>query len=62
MQETQETGFIPGWGRSTGEMDRLSTPVFQPGEFHGLYSPWGHKEPDMTEQLSLPCNAQYGNH
>ena len=34
-------------------MDRLSTPVFQPGEFHGLYSPWGHKESDMTEQLSL---------
>ena len=23
------------------------------GEFHGLYSPWGHKESDMTEQLSL---------
>ena len=23
-----------------------------PGEFHGLY-PWGHKEVDMTEQLSL---------
>ena len=24
-----------------------------PGEFHGLYSPWGCKELDMTEQLSL---------
>ena len=22
------------------------------GEFHGIYSPWGHKESDMTEQLS----------
>ena len=22
-------------------------------EFHGLYSPWGHKESDTTEQLSL---------
>ena len=30
-----------------------STPVFWPGEFHGLYSLWGHKESDMTEQLSL---------
>ena len=20
-----------------------------PGEFYGLYSPWGHKESDMTE-------------
>ena len=31
-------------------------PVFLPGEFHGLrslvgYSPWGHKELDMTERL-----------
>ena len=30
------------------------TPVFFPGEFHGQrslagYSPYGHKEPDMTE-------------
>ena len=24
------------------EKERLSTPVFWPGEFHGLYSPWGH--------------------
>ena len=31
--------------------DRLPTPVFQPGEFHGLYSPWGPKESDTTEQL-----------
>ena len=23
------------------------------GEFHGLYSPWGHKESVTTEQLSL---------
>ena len=31
----------------------LLTPVFRPGEFHGLYSPWGSKELDMTERLSL---------
>ena len=24
-----------------------------PGEFHGLYSLWGHKELDTTERLSL---------
>ena len=36
-------GKIP-WRR-----ERLSIPVFWPGEFHGLYSPWGHKELDMTE-------------
>ena len=34
-------------------MERLPTPVFWPGEFHGLYSPWGHKESDTTERLSL---------
>ena len=32
---------------------RLPIPVFWPGEFHGLYSPWGHKESDMTERLSV---------
>ena len=35
-----------------------STPVFLPGESHGQrslagYSPWGHKETDTTEQLSV---------
>ena len=29
------------------------TPLFWPGEFHGLYSPRGHKESDTAEQLSL---------
>ena len=27
-------------------------PIFWPGEFHGLYSPWGCKECNMTERLS----------
>ena len=40
-------GTIP-WRR-----ERLPTPVFWPEEFHGLYSPWGRKESDMTERLSL---------
>ena len=29
------------------------TPVFWPGEFQGLYTPWDCKESDITEQLSL---------
>ena len=33
--------------------ERLPTPVFWPEEFHGLYSPWDHKESDTTERLSL---------
>ena len=36
-----------------------STPVFLPGESHGQrslasHSPWGHKESDTTERLTLP--------
>ena len=46
-------GSIPGLGRFPWRTERLHTPVFWPGEFHGLYSLWGHKESNMTEQLSL---------
>ena len=45
--------MIPGLGRSPGEGNGLPTPVFWPGEFHGLYNPWGRKELDTTEQLSF---------
>ena len=31
------------------EKGKATHPVFWPGEFHGLYSPWGSKESDMTE-------------
>ena len=46
------------WVRSLGwedplEKGRLPTPVFWPGEFHGLYNPWGCKESDTTERLLL---------
>ena len=45
--------MLETWVRSLGWEDpwrkRLHTPVFWPGEFHGLYSPWGHKELDTTE-------------
>ena len=38
--------------------ERPPTPVFWPGEFHGLYSPWGPKESGMTEMKadSLPSD------
>ena len=48
-----ETCFDPWVGKIPCRRERLPTPAFQPGEFHGLYSPWGHKESDMTERLSL---------
>ena len=33
--------------------ERLPIPVFWPGEFRGLYNPWGHKQSDITQRLSL---------
>ena len=33
--------------------EQLPSPVFWPGEFHGLYSPWRCKQSDTTERLSL---------
>ena len=42
-------GFDPWVGKIPWRRERLPTPVFWPEEFHGLYSPWGHKELDMTE-------------
>ena len=52
----ESTCNVETWVRSKGCEDPLGslpTPVFCPGEFHALYSPWGCKESDMTEQLSL---------
>ena len=45
----------PWVGKVPRRRERLPTPVFLPGEFHGQksllgYSPWGHKELDMTEE------------
>ena len=37
-----------GWGDPLEKGKVLPTPVFWPGEFHGLYNPWGHKELDAT--------------
>ena len=55
MQETlgQSLGRENPWRRAW-----QLTPVFLPGEFHGQrslvgYSPWGCKEPDTTEKLTL---------
>ena len=45
--------FDPCDGKIPWKRVQLPTPVFWPGEFHGLYNPWGCKELDMTEQLSL---------
>ena len=36
-------GFDPWVGKIPWRRERLPTSVFWPGEFHGLYSPWGHR-------------------
>ena len=59
MQETQFRSL--GW-KDPLEKEQLLTPVFLPGEFHGQknlagYSPWGHKESGMTEQLTLSSSS-----
>ena len=53
-----DLGSIPGLGRSPGEGNGQSTPVFLPRESHGQrslagYSPWGRKKSDTTERLIL---------
>ena len=54
----QETWFDPWVGKIGWRRERLPTTVFLSGEFHGQrslvgYSPWGHRESDMTERLTL---------
>ena len=51
--ECRRPGFNPWVGKIPWRKERLLTPAFWPREFHGLYSPWGRKESDMTERLSL---------
>ena len=36
-------GFYPWIGTIPSRKGQLPTPVFLPGEFHGLYGPWGHR-------------------
>ena len=56
VQEMQVRSL--GWEDSL-EKEWQPIPVFLPEKPHGQrslagYNPWGHKESDMTEQLTLP--------
>jgi len=51
-------GFDPWLGKIPWRRKWQPTPVFLPGKSHGQrslvgYSPWGHKELDTTERLSM---------
>ena len=48
-----KVGFNLQVGKIPWRREQLPTPVFWPGEFHELYTPWGGKESDSIEQLSL---------
>jgi len=49
--------FNPWFEKIPWKRERLPSPVFWPGEFHGLYSPWSCKESDITKPLSLSISA-----
>ena len=52
-------GFSLWVGKIPWRRERLPTPVFWPGESHRRYSPWGPKESDTTEWLSLSLAFTY---
>ena len=60
------SGPITSWQIDRETMETMSDfiffPVFWPGEFQGLYSPWGHKESDTTEWVLLPLSHPYISH
>ena len=47
-------GLFPWIGKIPWRRERLPTPVCWPGEFHGLYSPWGRKEWANSTSLHIP--------
>ena len=49
----RDLGSILGLGRSPGEGKGYPLQYSCLENFHGQYSPWGHKESDGTEWLSL---------
>ena len=50
LPQCRRPGFDPWVGKIPWRRERVPTTIFWTGEFHGLYSPWGHKELDTTEQ------------
>ena len=62
-----DPGFNPCVGKVPWRREWHPTLVFLPGEFHGQrsplgYSPWGHKESDRTEQLTLSASCESSLH
>ena len=55
----RDLSSIHGLGRFPGERKGYQLQYSGLKEYHRLFSPWGHKELDMTQQLSLEiCRAK----
>ena len=59
----QETWFDAWVGKIPRRREWQPTPVFLPGESYGQrslesYSPWGHKESDMTDGQTLSLSSE----
>ena len=60
--QCKRPGFNPWVRKISWRREWQPPPVFLPGEFQGQrslasYSPWGGRELDMTEQLTLVISA-----
>ena len=57
LPASRRCGFDPWVRKFPWERKWQPPPAFLPGKFHGQrlegYSPWGHKESDMTKLLSI---------
>ena len=59
--QCRKPGFDPWVGKIPRRRERLPTLVFWPGEFHGLYSPLSHQEPDTIEWLTFTKKVKQNN-
>ena len=61
--QCRRPGFDPLVRKVPSSRKWQPIPLFLPGQFHGQrslagYSPWGHKESDTTERLTLSSKYQ----
>ena len=61
-KSTCNAGYDPWVGKIPWRRERLTTPVFWPGEFQGLYSSWGHRESDMAGAAFTFMHPGYSLH
>jgi len=52
--QCKRCGFGAWVGKIPWRRETLPTPVLWPEEFHGLYSPWSHKEFKEKEIIHMP--------